>query len=170
MFFDFLTMFFQLFDNVSCCKMHIWFSPIITSFPMEFYLGFNWFSHSTWLSSTIIDYLQRVAWSQVFQIQCKNFLIFFIIFFNYSCNLDACISFGSYVYIHYQIFSRFILLGFFVIFYFSSNALLFLIHNTQWFQVMFYYKGNEMKKLGYHLWQISQNVMLVLRLIASYFN
>jgi hypothetical protein len=88
-------------------------------------------------------------------------------FLNYSCNLDACISFGSYVYIHYQFFNWFILLGFFVIFYFSSNVLLFLIHNTQWFQVMFYCKGNEMKKLGYHLWQISQNVMLVLRLINS---
>jgi hypothetical protein len=25
----------------------------------------------------------------------------------------------------------------------------------------FYYRGNEMKKLGYEFWQISQNVMLL---------
>jgi len=54
----------------------------------------------------------------------------------------------NYVYIHCHFKSWLILPGSFVIFGFLSNALLFLLHDIHSFQILFYYKGNEMKNLG----------------------
>jgi hypothetical protein len=74
----------------------------------------------------------------------------------------------NYVYIHCHFLSWLLLPSSFVIFCFSSNVLLFLVHDTSLFQILFYYRGNEMKNLGYHFCQIFQNVMFVLKPIVSF--
>lgn len=98
----------------------------------------------------------------------ENLRIFhnsFYFFVNFGC-LPIIIYF---VYIHCHFKNWFILpSSFFTLCYYSCNALLLLGHDTQLFQILFYFKGDEMQNLGYHYCQISQNVTPISKPIVSF--
>ncbi len=94
----------------------------------------------TWLFSWTQFYILFHKPYYIFQ----NYLNFYI--------KSRCLSIlRNYLYICYHFFSWLIILGSFIIFYFSSTFILSLIHNTQWFHVLFYYI-NEMK---WKIWAIT---------------
>jgi hypothetical protein len=98
----------------------------------------------------------------------QEFLKIIFFKFNFFVKFGCMSIIINYVYIHCHFLRWLILPCSFFILCLSSNVLLFLIHDTSLFQILFYYRRNKMKNLGYHFCQISQNVMPVLKPIVSF--
>lgn len=107
-----LMVYFQLFNSLSCFKMHIIFLPIIRYFTMEVFLGLNSCPIQFVLSSMIIDSKYRLR-SSVSNLMHNFFKVFSKFFLTFLWCLEPCLSF-------------YILFIFIVIFQASSSSHAFL--------------------------------------------
>jgi hypothetical protein len=148
--------------------MHIWFPPIISSSPMEFYFGLKWLFHSIWLSSRTIDCRRLLDVSVPNSMQ--EFLTTFHNSFNFFMKFGWMFIIIYIFSIHCHFLSRLTLASFFLIYcYYSCNALNCSLYMTlNYFKSFLIYEGNEMQNLGYYFCQIFQNVTPVLKPIVLF--
>jgi hypothetical protein len=116
--------------------MHIWFPPIISFSPMEFYLGLNWLFHSIWLSYTTINYRGYLNVKR-YKFNARIFLRFIHNSFNFF-GMFGCM----YIIFNFFIFIFIFKIGssshaIFYFYYYSCNALCSLYMTFKYFKSFF---------------------------------